>query len=728
MIRFLSQWLLFLLLSGLAGVSALLWGLWSTDSEEGLVGVAANSITVFLGLIVLSQTVLGLVGVLNRWGVLIALGSVLVASWLLLRRAGLAFGPLSSRFTGGLQSAIAFLPKRRGALIVLALVAWLCLSLGISALARPSTFSDALSYHLPMAASWAQAQYLQVTYFPFTEIANSYFPGNGELLYLWVLAPFRNDVLVRLVSLCMWWLLGTAVFRLCRKVGASGEASLVSAALLLCVPVVLAQAPELALDVTSTAFFVLAVGHLFGFARSGNMRSVALFSISSGLFLGVKYSAVAYVWLLLGGLLGVLVGRRRELPRRAVVRSIAISIVGISLLGGYWYIRNLVETGNPVYPIEITLLGNRISRGAFSSAHYDFNRLLSNLCEIPLSNLVEAALLGIGSPFLLVMAISAVLLPGTFKRTKSAEHGSSAGQGQTRVYLMILLLGLIGGSLLLYLYTPFSIVRYSPDEPIAVHNLAVGIRFGMILLALCAAAAAPALSRRSWSLRVSWVILGLAVVHGVISSHRVPVLWHNLFTGNQSVMAIVIVLTVTLVCYVLKLRKLPIGGVMKLLRRRILVLVAVGVLLAGAGLSQVMQYRERFRYGLYGRFYGDAVEGWEWIADNVRGARIALAGSDLSFGSNLSFPVYGPGLENTVRYVNTNSELDNRYHDYGGGSYRAESDYDAWLRNLGEWRAEYLVSCDAIEDRWAAGHPELFREVFENSQIRIYRIEGLPAP
>src|SRR5207253_1864104 len=49
------------------------------------------------------------------------------------------------------------------------------------------------------------------------------------------------------------------------------------------------------------------------------------------------------------------------------------------LIAGPWYLRNLLLTGNPVYPVEITVLGRRVLPGLFRALTSERLRSLSGL-------------------------------------------------------------------------------------------------------------------------------------------------------------------------------------------------------------------------------------------------------------------------------------------------------------------------------------------------------------
>ncbi|MBU0705406.1 MAG: hypothetical protein KKC18_16270 [Chloroflexi bacterium] len=713
MLTFMAHWYLFVILNFLAGANALLWGIRCTSSRKGLVEFLANWITAILAQIVLVQTVLGVFGWLNSWSTLIVLGGVFFVSLVLFKRANGTF-QIPAQWGKDLQSIAQFLRKEKSAQVVLLLVVWILLGFSIAALAEPSTLWDAFAYHLPMAVDWMQNQRLQPSYIPWADVSNSYFPGNGELLYLWALAPFHNDLLVRVVSVCMWLVLAIALFRVCRKVGASGQASLVATILFLFTPIVLSQATQLTLDMTSAAIFLLALGYLLEFEQSRRLEPMTLFSVASGLFWGIKYSGPAYLLLLLGGLFFVFVWRRRKFPVWVILGYCTVFAVGTTIFGGYWYIRNLILAGNPVYPLQISLMGQVILPGAFSSSHYQSRRLLDHLGDIPVLDWIRATLRGVGFPYLSLLTMSVFLLIERLYRYRDRVTKRSW------LAVPILLLGFIVGSLALYLNTPYSIMRFG-DAPITINSLAEGMRLGMVALALCVILVALGLSHRPKLLGVLWLILPVPLAQSLLFGHDLSV--HSFFSGKlmsiqHSIVAGAIVAVGVLVYYAWTTHKPLFNLPRYLLQHYALILVMVVTLVVGGGLYRVEQHRERFRYGIYRR-YGDFAGGWEWVAQNVHDARVAFA------GFHLSYPLYGVNFQNEARYINIVGGLDDRYHDYEPFSYRKNGSYDVWLHNLEEWGSQYLVlSGMTEEEEWATEHPEVFSLVFDNPQIRVYFINA----
>ena len=715
MFTFLIQWTLFIILNLLAGLTAFLWAKQCHSSKSGIAGFSSNWITLFLAQIVFVQTMLGVLDRLNIWNVLIVLVCIFVLSLLILwKRFHLSVLELSEE----IRSSTSLMKRKPHIMGIIIFVVWVGLSLFITALAEPSTLPDTLSYHLPMPASWLQSSSLKVSYIPRADVPNSYFPGNGELLYLWMLAPFHNDLLIRLVNLFMWLILGVGLFSLSRRFGASGEASFAASLLFLFTPTVLAQTTETSLDMANAAVFMLALGHLmdFGSVKEAphRLEAVVLFALSCGLFLGIKYSAPVYLLLLLGVFLAYGGWQLQKLKSSilSILNYIGLVSLGTILLGGFWYIRNWILTGSPMYPLSLSLSKFLNSSNELEHFSYRFNQLWWQLGTIPLSDLVQGTLQALGFLYPVMSIISVVVLIKYFIE-KRFDHSDDLDHNHPDMRQLFALIALIGGSFIVYLHTPYSVMRYSPDEPINSFILAVGMRLGMIPLALFAVIIALGTSLTFNLSRIFWLILGLFMLQSLFASFDRSLLWGRPISSNHSLAAGIILATSLYV----------IGRFWKSLSLFIHwspAFISVGILiclLMGGILYQVKEYREQYRFHVYRRVYGDVALAWQWVSQNFDQANIAFT------GFNQSYPLFGLHLQNYVRYVNIRGELDDRFHNLEYRAYREGGDYYTWLRNLKEWHAEYLVSGNTtVEHQWASQHPDLFKQIFADNQLYIYQI------
>ncbi|HEU5116179.1 MAG TPA: 4-amino-4-deoxy-L-arabinose transferase, partial [Isosphaeraceae bacterium] len=126
-------------------------------------------------------------------------------------------------------------------LLALGLVLWVVLVLGTPSLMLPlKVVSDGPIYHLYFAVRWWKSGALELIPTPFGETAATYFPANGELWFLWLLAGLGGDTLAKVGQAPFLLLTGLASYALARELRAGPSASLISACwLLACVPLVL---------------------------------------------------------------------------------------------------------------------------------------------------------------------------------------------------------------------------------------------------------------------------------------------------------------------------------------------------------------------------------------------------------------------------------------------------------------------------------------------------------
>jgi hypothetical protein len=329
-----------------------------------------------LGTIALGVLGLGEVGVLNRWvlALLLAPGCGLSAwacfSFTALtrlvppaptlprkeggssedRRLGREGEPSSlPNCEGGLSCEIRPRETRStffDRLMTSALAATLIGSL-LTALA-PVTDGDALCYHLQVPKVFLARG--AVFFDP--DLHETVYPLLTELLYAVALAC-RGPVACRLVQ----WLLGlvfaVAVTALARP--SLGSRAWWAGAIAVLTPAVSNGMGAPLNDVALAAFGTSAIVAWARFQREPTTRAALLAGVLAGLALGVKYPA-----LVLTGLLGLTIaarrlgayrGKRQLVPalRNAARWSLAFGLAAV-VVGGAWYFRAWVHTGNPVFP------------------------------------------------------------------------------------------------------------------------------------------------------------------------------------------------------------------------------------------------------------------------------------------------------------------------------------------------------------------------------------------
>ena len=227
---------------------------------------------------------------------------------------------------------------------------------------------DDLYYHLTAVATWLQAGRIVLS--PYTLWANVY-PMNTELLFTWVMLLSGSDLLVELTQLPFALAGGLAVYALGRETGLQQANSAVAACLFFLTPIVLVQSKTCYVDVAFAAMFLAAFYFAYRYCHCQRRIYLLLAALAGGLTLGMKASAAPYVVivfvLLLAG--SWRASRWAARPcRYPLTFSLAVFALALLLLGSFWYLRNWLAYGNPLFPFTFKILGYTLWPGQGSVA------------------------------------------------------------------------------------------------------------------------------------------------------------------------------------------------------------------------------------------------------------------------------------------------------------------------------------------------------------------------
>ncbi|QDV34197.1 glycosyltransferase family 39 protein [Tautonia plasticadhaerens] len=639
------------------------------------------------------------------------------------------------------------------ATVAVGLVLWASVLLGMRSLLLPvKVMSDGPIYHLWFAARWWEAGELHLVAAPFGDNVVTYFSAVGDLWLSWLMIGWGGDRLARVGQAPFHLMTWLAVYAMARQVGSGRSAATIAAGWMV------TSSPFLIFGFEANVDTILQAGYLaaaFFFLRyamgDGDGRTLAVGALAAGCCWGCKPTGLVLVPPLLAAVgLAVLLrggGARRTLGHLAILAALPMTTAG------YWYARNAILTGNPLYPVQVEVLGRTILTGWYAPEVMKGSRYY-----IDPSNWRAGVdiLLQVLDPRLAPIWLSALLgawmLPAPRDRRRARwVWGMSA--------LAVLNAAIYWG-----------IIPYRTQQ-----------RFLFPAVGLAAVPVAMLLDRSRALRVVGVVLLGLHLLtpqtwpwagageEGEIPWDFSPMIpntmagpiglvppgsawWASVSASRAAgrtaeVIALILAVVGPLLIGALSMlaaRALgrasdrPGGGWPRL---------AVGgggaALLVGAGLvtypwalPEPLRFFPAFR---------DYYRGWVAL-DRLAGpdgARIAYT------GTNLPYFLLGPGMKNTVRYVNVNAHPDWLMHDYHREAARAgrpnwpgdmpgwdreEQDFDAWLDNLRRARIELLVVARhnpgepwPVERRWADAHPGLFRPSYgsnpEDPLFRVYRLE-----
>ncbi len=632
--------------------------------------------------VVASQLVLGIAGMLTLGNVYLLNAVVAVSVYLITR------GRRSSFSVTGIRSFCEqSLNDRLVRLCAAAIIGFGCVKLAVNCINPPFGW-DSLNYHFTFAVEWLKHGNLEVPITVFDDPSPSYYPINGSLVFLWLMWPLKSVFLADMGQVPFYAAAFVALFSLGRKLMHDDRSALVAACLFTLIPNYFKQLSVAYVDVMVAAFFLIALTFIFSVRERPSVAAVLCAGCATGLMVGTKTPALLYAVLLAVAFVFCIAGGARK--------ALFLSLFGACVVafGGFSYLRNALQTGNPFYPMELAIGGKALFRGVMEQSLYRVHFLPS---DYRLDKLLFHEGLG-AQTVLFVLPGMLLAAPALWLRERSRGR-------VLRTYVLLL-------PLLLYCVwryvIPLANVRY------LYHLLALGVLCGWYAFARFG------LPRRA--------IEAMALL-AVLAS--VPEL------AKKRELVAGLLVTAAMVPVVPLLVRKP----------RIALYAGSLLLLSFFWLEGDYTKNEYARYGKmvqYSGFWPDATSAWQWLNTVTTGNRIAYTGRPVPF------PLYGTYFKNDVAYVSVNecdpvtlhSFTGSRYrwgHDFESmhrsfseeGNYRAGASYEAWRQNLRMRATEYLFVYSLhqtktvgfpVEEEWAKAHPESFVPVFRNDTIRIYRI------
>ena len=354
----------------------------------------------------------------------------------------------------------------------------------------PITDYDSLAYHLPAMASWYQVRSL-VAPPALSGWSGPPYPYGWEVLCTLCILPFREDFFVVFPNVLAWGLLGVATYGVVRRLGGQRVGALAASCLLLYVPAAAANVNTLHVDLPFAAWFMVALYAGVSFVARRWADDLMLFLAALGMLCGIKTSGLAYGLLLVLGVGGAWIAVRRRAegspPPPRLSPWVGVAALACSLfVGCFWYVRNLVQVGNPLGSVAVRLAGHTIFAGGVDPRAI-YGTTLAGVFDArnwhDWQVLVEALWKNLHVPFL-VSLYGALLLPVALARPARAP-GRAA---------LLAVGALCVATWLLYWNTPYSA---SNERRVAQITPWIGqaLRYGFPFVALLPVLAAGAVAR-----------------------------------------------------------------------------------------------------------------------------------------------------------------------------------------------------------------------------------------
>jgi hypothetical protein len=449
------------------------------------------SLLVLYGIeVVLIELLTGLAGYLS------ALGVAFTAVFIFLLTCVIWF------YVSGKKMAIRFSGKSSLTLMILVLIGiGFGLFSGLYLFQGTNFCQDDLTYHASTAAHW----YLTKDISAGSMNYHYYVPMNAELFSLWHLLPFGQDGMVFLAGIYWVCLTVTAGAVLLRQMNLSLKWLGCFALFFCCSKDIYLQAftTFTAVDLAGPAMILSALAFLACISPGLEIKRwpyILLAGFSAGFALGSKVPFITVslalgIWLFF------------SIPARFHVRLGYFSLFCLAILvsGSFWYIRDIILTGNPVFPGQLGPFGGPLTRDIQYQTNIVGRLIQSGFDYETIRHMVIAH---VSWPY----GIFLVFLAGIFAGFYRLFHHD----GIRRTILLILIVFLL--MIATYPLMPFSAANNDPDSLLTINlrfligPFLVGILLFFLLLA------------DNVRYRVIWLLL--AVVGVVISyiRHSNPVM------------------------------------------------------------------------------------------------------------------------------------------------------------------------------------------------------------
>jgi hypothetical protein len=559
----------------------------------------------------------------------------------------------------------------------------------------PELAWDGLTYHLTYPATWLQSG--GFGRFEAGGVWEQYesFPKAGEALFFLAMLPFHADSFVHWINPPLWLGIAVAVRAAALRLGVARLGADVSAAVVIGCPALSAYVTPAYVEVPMTFALCVALAAALRASIVEDSGALTPMWLGLGLAAAIKLTALAYLPL---GLLVTLFAMQALTPRRCA-QATGWGLLLAAAVALPWYVHNLVQCGNPLYPAGLP--GASDGPAAGTLANLWAVRESSVLSQAAVGDVLDHLAqppwrvrypLGPGWLFLGALPICGVLSLWVWR--------------SRRIKAPALLAALAFALTVVYAISPWNGVFREANT-----------RFlAPALVAAVLSCAASSLRLQAWVGR-ALAVLGCSIVLLALGSARF------VRDGIGSVSAAFAVL----LCGAFALALLR-TALERKRRWHWIAITALGAGFACAGLLQAVRDRDAHRH----RAYADEVdlhpgarspELWRFV-DSLPASRIAFSVGDVNATEGWFFyPLFGSRLQHSVRYVDI--EAHDEVACVRRGLIRDQPDEKAWRRRLVANRFDYLaIAGRPLELAWADSDPARFHRVFSASNTAVYAIDS----
>ena len=562
---------------------------------------------------------------------------------------------------------------------------------GIGQLARDRGLlppvGDAIGYHLPFVAEWVQSGRLTMPAAAAGDPSPPFYPLNSSLWMFWTVAPFESDVVARFVQLPFFVLLFLAVVRLGLEINLPPIGALTAGLLTLSLPDIIRGLALAENDVILAGLLVAATANIALLWRRPTVWRAAMGATLLGLAIGTKVLAVPFVAVLGIVWLAIVGYRWRGEGWKRVATLAAAAALIVVLLGGYSYIRNAVVMSNPSYPVAVQLGGEELLPGLYAATQ-DWRE------SHPFYPFDWPGFFGFGMRGFFGWTVPLLILPGMALAAIRIVREREPKPALLAVWCALSLA-------IFWFVIPYHFARFL--YPTLAWAIVVAV-WGWLLL---------------FKNKAEWFAV-LMIPIALLNVSSMPI-------GTEVWRDPIYLVSATLVVAVTTLGVMVVRHVRGRLSPQKFGLATWALLLLLIVAWPVYGGRyEAQRFDQWGRLTGflqsqPSTWRWLWEATENEPATIAVA------GTNSTFPLYGPTLDNRILTISRDGHL----QEYSWGTPFepfGEPDREAWLETVTRNEVDYLwITANVsfgdwpVEDGWAAAS-DRFEPVLIEDDLHVWRV------
>lgn len=578
---------------------------------------------------------------------------------------------------------------------------------GFNAILQTPFEYDSLAYHLPFVAEWLQSGSLREIYYSAFASPIGYYPSNYELLDLWTMIPFQSDYFANILNFGILIIFIISFLEILKTLKVNKTLQIISVASVIYLPIFLRQIGLPLVDLYfSTTFATSILFLLKQYLEKPKYSNYLIFGLSLGLFIGTKYLGIVYAFI------PILVFLIINISKKINKKYFFITFISIFLTGSFFYLRNYLNSGNPLFPTEISILGKTIFQGYKGVNEVITNTsILQNLDSLStLKDLIKNYyfMTGYGIRLFIVLLIPLAIF-SFYKQSK-----------QDKKITLILLFSTLA-YLFLYLISPYSFRDFTPN-----------IRYSMMFLILLTISFTYFLNQIK-NKTIYYTLIIFATIHTII--YLLIFSPENILHNDKLIIDLksiienfpqFLIFTLTAIIFIIFFH----------LKNSKLKLATILILLLST--TYLFFYSNKLRSDYSEYFYekiyeidpklSNMAKAFVWLNKNTETKNIAYT------GFNFHYPLYGENLDRKVHYININECTYCRYVDYKNSekSIRRDPNEKQWLNNLKTFSKDYIVVSSAffpedfiIEEEWILNNPNIFKLVYSNDFAKIYQIHSI---